>query len=129
MPQIRIKASTIARLAALVITLINQALVLFGQDMLPFASNSVYQIVSFAITIIIVAGNAWYNNDITKIALLSGRVFNAMKDGKITEAEVDSMLNALESSEAEKTTAAQENFFVKIINKILRAIKKPKSNE
>lgn len=127
MQNLKVKASTIARIGALAVALVNQVLAVFGQGVLPFTENMAYQIVSLAITIIIVAVNAWYNNDFTKVAILSSKVFDALNDGKLTEEEIEAMLSSLESTTPEEEAAVKDNFFVKIINKILTAIKKPKS--
>ena len=127
MQNLKVKASTIARVGALAVALVNQVLAVFGQGVLPFTENMAYQIVSLAITVIIVAVNAWYNNDFTKVAILSGKVFDALNDGKLTEEEIEAMLSSLESTTPEEEAAVKDNFFVKIINQILTAIKKPKS--
>lgn len=88
----KIKVSVIARIGALLVALANQCLALFGNGVLPFTENMAYQIISLAATIVLAAINAWKNNDITKVARLSGRVFDALSDGKITEDEVENML-------------------------------------
>lgn len=88
----KIKVSVIARIGALLVALANQCLALFGGGVLPFTENMVYQIITLAATIILAAINAWKNNDITKVARLSGKVFDALSDGKITEEEVENML-------------------------------------
>lgn len=88
----KIKVSTIARVGALVVALANQCLALFGQDLLPFTDNLVYQIISVVATIVIAIISAWKNNDITPVARTAGRVLDALKDGKITEEEVENLL-------------------------------------
>ena len=87
-----IKISTIARIASLVAALINQCLAIFGKGALPFTEDAVYQIVSLLATVVIAAINAWYNNDITRIARLCGGVFDALSDGKISEDEIKAIL-------------------------------------
>ena len=72
---------------------------LFGQDVLPFTANVTYQIVSFAPVAVLAAINAWYNNDFTKVALLCGRVFDAVSDCKITEEEVEELLKDTDLNE------------------------------
>ena len=128
MNDVKIKISTIARIGALLVALTNQVLAIFGQDLLPFTENTAYQIISFAFTVVIVVINAWYNNDVTRLAILSGKVFDAMNDGKITEEEIEHMLESLNSTTSEEESAVKNNFFVKTINKIITAIK-PKSNK
>jgi len=95
----KIKTSTIARIGALIVALINQCLILFGQNSLPFTENATYQAVSLAVTIIIAIINAWENNDITRIAILSGKVFDALDDGKLTEEEIEKVLADAENAE------------------------------
>ena len=52
-----------------------------------------YQVVSLVAVVVIAAINAWYNNDISKVALLCGGVFDALSDGKITEEEIENKRN------------------------------------
>lgn len=121
----KINAGTIARLGALIVALINQVLAIFGKDVLPFTEDMTYQILSFVVTLIIVAINAWYNNDITKLAILSGKVLTALQDGKITEDEILDALSAAENDEtnSDEYVATQENKIIQFANKIIVAIK------
>lgn len=123
MQNLKVKASTIARLAALAVALVNQGLAVFGQDILPFTENMAYQIVSLAITVIVVAVNAWYNNDITHVAILSGKVFDALNDGKLTEEEIEAVLKDTASVTPEEEAAVKENIIVQLVNKIVANIK------
>ena len=123
MQNLKVKASTIARLAALAVALVNQGLAVFGQDILPFTENMAYQIVSLAITVIVVAVNAWYNNDITHVAILSGKVFDALNDGKLTEEEIKAVLKDTASVTPEEEAAVKENIIVQLVNKIVTNIK------
>ena len=95
----KIKVSTIVRIGALLIALANQCLALFGQDILPFTDNAVYQIITVVATVIVAIISAWKNNDITRLARTSGKVFDALKDGKITEEEVENLLKESDSVE------------------------------
>ena len=88
----KIKVSTIARIGALLVALANQCLALFGQDLLPFTDNVAYQIITVVLTVVMALISAWKNNDITTLARTAGRVFDALKDGKITEDEVENLL-------------------------------------
>lgn len=123
MQNLKVKASTIARLAALAVALVNQGLAVFGQDILPFTENMAYQIVSLTITVIVVAVNAWYNNDITHVAILSGKVFDALNDGKLTEEEIEAVLKDTASVTPEEEAAVKENIIVQLVNKIVTNIK------
>lgn len=117
-----IKPATVARIAALFVALVNQFLVMFGQSILPFTENMAYQVVSLAAVVIISAINAWYNNDISKVALLCGRVFDALSDGKVTEEEIEKMLaDAEDAKQVEETK--KENFIVDFINGIIESLK------
>ena len=95
----KIKVSTIARIGALLVALANQCLALFGQDLLPFTDNVVYQIITVVLTVVMALISAWKNNDITTLARTAGRVFDALKDGKITEEEVENLLKESDSVE------------------------------
>lgn len=99
MHKMNIKYSTIARVVALFVTLVNQTLAAIGGGDLPLTENMAYQVISLAVTVIIVAINAWYNNDFTKAAILSGKIFDALKDGRLTEEEIQETLNSVEAEE------------------------------
>lgn len=117
-----IKPVTIARIGALLVALINQCLVMFGQDILPFTENMAYQVVSLVAVVVIAAINAWYNNDISKVALLCGRVYDALSDGKITEEEIEKMLADAENPENIEE-AKKGNFIINFINDIIESLK------
>jgi SPP1 family holin len=117
-----VKPATIARIGALLVALANQCLVMFGQDILPLTENMAYQVVSFVVVVVIAAINAWYNNDISKVALLCGGVFDALSDGKITEEEIEKIL--AEAEDPEKVEEAKTgNFIVNFINGIIESLK------
>lgn len=121
----KISISTIARIGALLLAIINQCLIMFGQEALPFTENMTYQIISLVATAIIAIINAWYNNDISKVALLCGKVFDALSDGKITEEEVEKMLaDAEDAEEIEKIK--KSNYIVNFINSIIEKTKNKK---
>ena len=125
MKKIQIKKTTIARISSLIVAFVNQSLAIFGRGVLPFTENMAYQVVSFAFTAILVVVNAWYNNDISKVALLCGGVFDALSDGKITEEEIEKML--ADAEDPEKAEEAKKgNFIVNFINGIIEKIKTKK---
>ena len=99
MDKLKIKKSTIVRIVALAVALINQCLAIFGRNALPFTENTVYQVISIAAVITMAIINAWYNNDVSQIALICGNIFDSLLDGKITEEEAKKMLADAESSE------------------------------
>lgn len=120
--QTNIKPATIARIGVLIVALANQCLIMFGQNILPFTESMAYQVVSL-IAVVVVAGiNAWYNNDISKIALLCGGVFDALSDGKITEEEIEKIL--ADAEDAEKIEEVKkDNFIVNFFNSLIKSTK------
>ena len=120
--KMNVKPATIARIGALLVALANQCLVMFGRGILPFTENMAYQVVSLVAVIVIAAINAWYNNDISKVALLCGGVFDALSDGKITEEEIEKILAEAEDPENVEE-AKKGNFIVNFINGIIESLK------
>lgn len=120
--KMNVKPATIARIGALLVALANQCLVMFGHDILPFTENMAYQVVSLVAVVVIAAINAWYNNDISKVALLCGGVFDALSDGKITEEEIEKMLAEVEDPEKVEEVK-KGNFIVNFINGIIESLK------
>lgn len=117
-----IKPATIARIGALLVALANQFLIMFGQDVLPFTEDMTYQVISLIVTVIISAINAWYNNDVSETALLCGRVFDALSDGKITEEEIEKIL--ADAEDTEKTDEVNKNnFIISFFNNIIESLK------
>lgn len=92
--KMNVKPATIARIGALLVALANQILAVLGRGALPITENMAYQIISLIATIIIVLVNAWYNNDITKLARLAGSVFDSLKDGTLDEKEISDILES-----------------------------------
>lgn len=66
-----IKKDTIARTAALALALINQILAVTGKELLPFAEDEVYQLVSLGCTLVASVIAWWKNNSFTKPAIVS----------------------------------------------------------
>ena len=120
--KMNVKPATIARIGALLVALANQCLAMFGKEILPFTENMAYQVVSLVAVVVIAAINAWYNNDISKVALLCGGVFDALSDGKITEEEIEKIL--AEAEDPKKVEEAKKgNFIVNLINGIIEPLK------
>jgi len=94
----KVKKSTIIRIAALAAVLLNQVLAIFGKN-LPFTEDAVYQAVSILLTVGVSAFAAWKNNDFTAFARLSGEVLDSLRDGKVTKEEVEKLLTEEESAE------------------------------
>ena len=78
------------RLILQLLAYVNQALIVLGS--LPLAQSMVYQVVSLVVTILITAVTYWYNNDWTGLAKLSTRVFDILKDGTVTEDEIEEFI-------------------------------------
>jgi SPP1 family holin len=127
MKNLKIKTATIARIGALVVTLINQCLAIFGKGSLPFTENMVYQIISLILTAAVTAVNCWYNQDITKIALITGKIFDALNDGKITEEELESILEYAESEESSEPDG-NTSFLIGFANGVIKNLQGDKKN-
>lgn len=122
MKNLKIKASTIARIGALLVVLVNQCLALFGKEALPFTENMAYQVISLVVTAIVAGINCWYNQDITKIALITGKLFDALNDGKITEEELEAIVQSAENEE-EVAQYKGNSFLIGFANGILANLK------
>lgn len=81
---------TIARTLLLVLGWANQIVAIIGST--TFATATWYQILSACITIGISAITYWYNNDWSKLAIMSRDFFDMMKDGRITEDEANKFI-------------------------------------
>lgn len=83
-----ISKSTIARSIALIVVLINQGLVLFGKEVLPFTEDEVYQGVSMVLTVVMAIMAWWKNNSFTNVAIEADRYKeNLIKTQQLIEDE------------------------------------------
>lgn len=89
----------IIRIVVLVAVLVNQALVAFGKNPLPFADETIYELASVLATIFVAGYNAWKNNNVTNAAKIAQKVLDALKKGQITIEAVETLLD--ENTEAE----------------------------
>ena len=70
----------IVRLIVLVILLINQALIVFGLNPLPFSEEQIYEAVSSVATVIVALWAWWKNNSITKEAQEADEYLQELKE-------------------------------------------------
>lgn len=74
-----ISAGTIARTICLAVALINQVLTVAGKDVLPFAEDEIYQLISLAFTIVASSVAWWKNNSFTKAAIKADKLLKEAK--------------------------------------------------
>jgi len=72
----------IVRLVVLVILLVNQALIVFGLNPLPFSEEQIYEAVSSVATVVVALWAWWKNNSITKEAQQADAYMQELKDRK-----------------------------------------------
>ena len=78
----KVKPDTIARTVVLILALLNQVLAVAGKEVLPFAEDQIYQLVSLIATIV-TAGVAWWkNNSFTKAAIAADKALADAKSSK-----------------------------------------------
>ena len=65
----KVKTETIIRTIVLIVALVNQALVIFGKEVLPFTEDQIYQAVTLVVTIGASVWAWWKNNSFTKNAI------------------------------------------------------------
>ena len=78
----KVSGQTIARTAVLFIALMNQILVLFGINPLPFSDNEVYETVSLVCTAAASLWAWWKNNSFTQSAIKADEYLEEMKGGQ-----------------------------------------------
>lgn len=76
------KQSAIVRLVALVILMLNQALVTLGYNPLPFSDDQIYEAVSIIAVVVIAIWTWWKNNNITDVALAGQSEIERIKGGR-----------------------------------------------
>lgn len=70
----------IVRLVVLVILLVNQALIVFGLNPLPFSEEQIYEAVSSVATVVVALWAWWKNNSITKEAQQADEYLQELKE-------------------------------------------------
>lgn len=75
----KVSSGTIARTVCLILALLNQVLVIFKKDALPFSDDSVYSAVSMIFTAAAAIAAWWKNNSFTRPALIGDAVMSEEK--------------------------------------------------
>ena len=86
-------ANLVIRIIVLVAVLVNQFLVATGKNPLPFADETIYELASVVVTVVVTMYNAWKNNNVTAFAQVAQKVLDALKKGQITIKAVEELLN------------------------------------
>ena len=83
----KIQANTIIRTIVLVITLVNQALTIFGKNPHPFSENQIYEALTAVSTVLAAIWAWWKNNSFTKAAIEADGYMKELKknDGIINQ--------------------------------------------
>ncbi len=76
------KSDAYVRTIVLAILLLNQTLVLFGQNPLPFSDEQIYEYVSLAALVVITLWNTYKNNNYTDEAVQAQRELEKLKGMK-----------------------------------------------
>lgn len=85
-----LKTDMILRTVLQVLAYINQAIAIIGQS--SFASAAWYQWLSLGLTVVITVVTYWYNNDWTNLAISTGDIYDMVKDGEITQEELNDFI-------------------------------------
>ncbi len=93
---------TIYRTIVQILAYINQLVAVIGST--SFASHPAYQWISFIVTLVSTTVSYWYNNDWSNGAILVGRLFKMLRDGKITQNEIEEFMDSYnQKNENDKT--------------------------
>lgn len=79
------KKSTIARTVVLVLALINQVLVMFGINPLPFSDEGIYEAVTALLTVGASVWAWWKNNSFTKAAQEADKYLEQLREQKASD--------------------------------------------
>ena len=82
----------IIRILCLVFALLNNILTLVGENPIAISNDTAYEIISIAVTVVVVFWNAWKNNNFTQFAKLAQKVLDALKSGKLSAEKVEEWL-------------------------------------
>jgi len=81
----KIEKGTIARTVVLVVALINQALAMFGKEILPFAEDDIYTAVTTILTLGATVWAGWKNNSFTAAAIEADKYMKTLKSEEVEE--------------------------------------------
>lgn len=73
------KTETIIRTILLVVALVNQALTASGKNPLPFAEETIYELLTILFTVVASVWAWWKNNSITKEAIAADEFMRELK--------------------------------------------------
>lgn len=76
------KQSAIVRLVVLVILIVNQALISFGYEPLPFSDEQIYEAISIAALVVGSLWIWWKNNNVTDVALAGQSEIERLKEAR-----------------------------------------------
>jgi len=76
------KKTTLIRSAALFLSLINQLLLAFGKNPLPFSDEEIFEGVSALATFVLSIVSWWKNNSFTKEAIAADAYLDSLKEEK-----------------------------------------------
>lgn len=85
------------RILTLAVVLLNQAVAVFGAT--SFATAPWYQVLSIVATVVASVVAAIKRNDLTYFSKLASGLIDALKDGKIEEGEITSLMEKLDATE------------------------------
>lgn len=85
------KKGTIIRTIMQLLAYANQVIAIIGQT--SFAKSDIYLWISVGLTIVVTGISYWYNNDWTGRAKMASKVYDILKDGKVTEEEVQNFVD------------------------------------
>lgn len=74
------KTDTIIRTILLVVALVNQALTASGKNPLPFADETIYELLTILFTVGASAWAWWKNNSVTKEAIAADEFMRELKE-------------------------------------------------
>lgn len=76
----KIRGGTIGRTFILMIALLNQILILFGQNLIPIVNHQIYRGISLVITVLAAIFAWWKNNSFTQEAIEADIYKNILKN-------------------------------------------------